>query len=155
MLGRVQPIMGSQGPNASLHAGIVNPQQEKAKSKHGFDTRKRGRKAEEVPSSKHLEIMNATRTQTYAEVGAKHQISRQRVGQIIRRWKKYVPVRSLRVQEIVPRVGMVQIPRRENRIHVVSFRLTATEVQLLQSRYPDMKSVDRAARGIVTKFLSI
>jgi len=99
--------------------------------------------------------MEATKTQTYAEVGAKFRISRQRVGQIVRRWKQYMPVRSLRVRKTDLGLETQHLPKKENRIHVISFRLTANQLELLQLRYPDMKSVDRAAREIVVKVLSI
>jgi len=117
---------------------------------------RRGRRAAANPTAEHLQILAATRTRTYEQVGSEFGISRQRVGQIMRRWKKYSPVRPLRMQEKPSKKRVDKLPvEKENRIHVVSFRLTESEVELLKARYPDAKSVDRAARGIVSKFLSL
>lgn len=117
---------------------------------------RRGRRAAANPSAKHLEILAATRTKTYEQVGAVFGMSRQRVGQIIRRWKVHLPVRPLRVPEKISKERANLLPvEKENRIHIVSFRLTELEVELLRIRYPEAKSIDRAARGIVTKFLSL
>ena len=116
----------------------------------------RGKKPAASPSSLHLKILNATKNQTYGEIAAVHEISRQRIGQIVRRWKQYLPVRTLSPKKNVLRDQADGTPvKKENRIHVVSFRLTDAEFQLLQLRYPEMKSADRAARGIVTRFLSL
>lgn len=109
-----------------------------------------------IPNERHLQILAATKTKTYAEVGSDFDVSRQRVAQIVERWKQYSPIRPLRSRTAIPtKEPMRSIIKKENRIHIVSFRLTSSEVQLLQTRYPEMKSVDRAARGIVTKFLSL
>jgi hypothetical protein len=117
---------------------------------------RRGRKAAAAPSQKHLDILNATRTQTYQQVGAQYGCSRQRVGQIVRRWKAYVPIRPLPTCKTVASRPVEQgRPAREVKACVISFRVTATEIQLLRQRYSDQKSVNRAARSIVTKVLSI
>ena len=116
----------------------------------------RGRKPAASPSSFHLKILSATKDQTYGEIAAMHGVSRQRIGQIVHRWKRYLPVRTLRPKKNVLRDQAERRPvKKENRVHVVSFRLTNAEFQLLQLRYPEMKSADRAARGIVTRFLSL
>ena len=52
----------------------------------GAVKRKRGRRAAAVPSTHHLQILKATKSQTYEEVAAQHGVSRQRVGQIAKRW---------------------------------------------------------------------
>ena len=149
-------MVGAMRSSESLHNCIVNPQQEKAKSKCDFAPKKRGRKAAKVPSSRHFEILLATKTQTYEQVGAAHDISRQRVGQIAQRWKEYLPVRPLQSREVIKNGCGDQPPRKkEKRIHIVSFRLTEAEVELLQHRYPEAKSVDRAARGVMTRALLI
>lgn len=128
------------------------------KKNRNFEIRRerRGRKAAVAPSRKHLEILNATRTQTYQQVGAQYECSRQRVGQIVRRWRAYVPVRSLPTRKAVTSRPVEQGRReREVKACVISFRLTVTEVQLLRQRYGDLKSVNGAARSIVTKVISI
>ena len=116
----------------------------------------RGRKLAASPSSLHLKILSATKNQTYGEIAALHGVSRQRIGQIVRRWKQYLPVRTLCPKKNAPSepIGGPHV-KKANRVHVVSFRLTDAEFQLLQRRYPETKSADRAARGIVTKFLSL
>jgi hypothetical protein len=115
----------------------------------------RGRKRSNSPSSLHLKILGAAKNQTYGEIAAIHGVSRQRIGQIVQRWKQYLPVRTLRPKNNVIRDHAQRPPvKKENRVHVVSFRLTDAEFQMLQLRYPEMKSADRAARGIVTRFLS-
>jgi hypothetical protein len=146
------------GQLASPENVATRPSLKTCSSKEAIEplVRGRGRRALEVPSEKHFEILAATRTQTYEQVGSLFGISRQRVAQIIRRWKQYSPVRTLRSREIghaksAPRLRI----KKENRIHIVSFRLTDSEVKTLQARYPEMKSADRAARGIVTRFLSL
>lgn len=147
-------LKGNQcAPN--IHASIVEADEPKAKANCERE-HKRGRPKISLPNQKHLEILRATRTQTYEQVGAAFGISRQRVGQIIRRWKRYSPIRLVRSQKnplLEPAVGLRV--KKENRVHIVSFRLTDSEFQMLRLRYPEMKSADRAARGIVTRFLSL
>jgi hypothetical protein len=142
-------------PERSIHKGIVASSSQKANSNYVIGLSRRGRKAAIEPTLRHRQILAATKTHTYAEVGAKFNISRQRIAQIAKRWKRYLPIRSLpsRIVNETEEVTCVET-KKENRIHIVSFRLTNSEVQALQDRYPDMKSVDRAARQIVTKFLS-
>lgn len=140
----------------NVHDEIVASSSQKANSNCDQGLKGRGRKAATKPTERHLQVLTATKTQTYAEVGAKFNLSRQRIGQIVERWKQYLPTRSLplRVANEIKEANCPKI-KKENRIHIVSFRLTNSEVQLLQARYPEMKSVDKAARGIVTKFLSL
>lgn len=140
----------------NVHDEIVASSSQKANSNCDQSPKQRGRKTATKPTERHLQVLTATKTQTYAEVGAKFNLSRQRIGQIVRRWKQYLPTRSLpsRVANEIKEAIAPKI-KKENRIHVVSFRLTNSEVKLLQTRYPEMKSVDKAARGIVTRFLSL
>jgi hypothetical protein len=150
-----EALLNGNQRTPNIHASIVEADEPKAKANCERE-RKRGRPAISRPNQKHLEILRATRMQTYEQVGAAFGISRQRVGQIIRRWKQYSPVRLLRSQKnplLEPAAGLRV--KKENRVHIVSFRLTDAEFQLLQLRYPEMKSADRAARGIVTRFLSL
>jgi len=152
----VQLVLNYMQYDENTHNQILPTHLPKAKTKWRSPNERRGRKAAKVPSGRHLEILKATKTQTYEKVGASYGISKQRVAEIARRWKEYLPVRSLPAPKAIRNRCEDEPPRRrENRIHVVSFRLTDSDVQLLRSRYPEMKSVDRAARGIVTKFLSI
>ena len=142
-------------PQRNMHDGIVASSSQKANSNYDIGLKRRGRKTAIEPTLRHRRILAATKTHTYAKVGAKFNISRQRIAQIAKRWKQYLPIRPLpsRVAKETKEVTCVET-KKETRIHVVSFRLTDSEVQALQNRYPDMKSVDRAARQIVTKFLS-
>jgi hypothetical protein len=118
--------------NPNWHEAIVAMHSEKAKSKCHSGQQKRGRKAARMPSSKHLEIVRATKTQTYAQIGSQYNISKQRVGYIVRRWKEYVPVRLLGAPRPVPKNDAGGLPRKkENRIHIVSFRLADADVQSL------------------------
>ena len=145
------------GPSVNiLHVGIVSSKAENAKVKNDAIVKKRGRVAAAQPHKRHFEILRAIRTQTYEKVGDAFGVSRQRVGQIVRRWKQYSPVRPLPAPKRLSKERADLLPvEKENRIHVVSFRLTESEVELLRIRYPEMKSIDRAARKIVTKFLSL
>jgi hypothetical protein len=119
-------------------------------------TQRRGRRALDVPSERHLSILRALSAQTYEQVASTRGISRQRVGQIVKRWKRFLPDRTLRSQKNALSESTAELRvKKEKRVHVVSFRLTDAEFQLLQLRYPEMKSPDRAARGIVTRFLSL
>lgn len=137
----------------NLHACIVSANVENAKVKSRATLKKRGRTAAARPHKRHIEILRAIRTQTYEKVGDAFGVSRQRVGQIVRRWKQYSPVRPLRMPS--EKCADLLPVKKENRIHIVSFRLTESEVESLRVRYPEAKSIDRAARGIVSKFLSL
>lgn len=142
--------------NKNVHDEIVALSSQKANSNCDQGLKRRGRKAAAKPTVRHLQVLIATKTHTYAEVGAKFDLSRQRIGQIVRRWKQYLPTRSLPLRAAnESKEASCPKVKKENRTHIVSFRLTNSEVQLLQTRYPEMKSVDKAARGIVTKFLSL
>src|SRR6185436_13116109 len=103
-----------------------------------------------------LKILKATKTKTYEQVGDEFDVSKQRVSQITQRWKRYLPVRPLVIKEATTNALPDLLPSKvENKIHVISFRMTESEVKLLRSRYPELKSVNHAARGIVTKVLTI
>jgi hypothetical protein len=124
--------------------------------KRGMPRLKRGRKAAAVPPPKHLQILAAIKNRTYQEVGAEHGLTRQRVAQIIKRWKKFAPIRPIVTRKPVAReCGAVAPRKKEVRNHIISFRLSETEFALLQCRYPEAKSVDRAARGVVSRALLI
>lgn len=154
--GAVHAAASRQIQDNDAHEEIVVARLEKAKTKYGPAKRQRGPKPAVVPNRRHLEILLATRNQTYEEVGTARGISRQRVAQIADRWREYLPIRSLQKRQVVENASNGKPKRkRENRVHVISFRLTDSEFRLLRSRYPEVKSVDRAARSIVTKFLSI
>src|SRR4051794_25495373 len=80
----------------SQHEGILSLHSQKAKAKWTSSKRKRGPARALMPSVRHLQILGATKTETYERIAARFQISRQRIGQIVQRWKSYVPIRSLR-----------------------------------------------------------
>jgi hypothetical protein len=122
----------------------------------GTFKRKRGRRAAAVPSKHHLEILRATKFQTYQEVAAHPGISRQRVGQIVQRFKHLVPVRRLPLRKSGGAPVTEEAPKKkEKRVHIISFRLTPTELQLLRQRYPELRSANHVARGILTKVLTV
>lgn len=135
--------------NGACHIGTPN-------TKPGIREERRGRKAATVPSPKHLEILNATRIETYQQVGARHGCSRQRIGEIVRRWPSYAPVRSLPKQKPAESCPTGTPPKvKENKNHIICYRLTTAEAEMLRERYRGMKSINRVARHIVTKVLSI
>jgi hypothetical protein len=145
---------GFKGAIARAQLFQTDPAEESRRGRSG----RRGRRAATIPNRHHLEVMEATKNHTYEEVATQHGISRQRVGQIVRRWKHLLPVRRLPFRKSVGGSVIEEIPKRkkkENRIHVLSFRLTSGEMQSLRQRYPKIKSANHAARGIVTKFLTI
>jgi hypothetical protein len=147
---------GLQSSNESAHTEIVGLPDENAKPKSGLAQRKRGRPTAEVPSQRNLHILLGTTTHTYEEVGMSHGISKQRVSQVVRRWKEYLPV-----QPLLPRPALKKrcedepTGKKERKAHVVSFRLTSAGMKLLHCRYPEMKSAAYAARAIVMKLLSL
>lgn len=135
---------------------IMRPLGKNAKPKSQPRLRKRGRPAAEVPSQRNLHILLEARARTYEEVGAAHGVSKQRVGQVVRRWKQYVPVPPAPKRTAVKMRKKDEVAeKKEKRIYVVSFRLTPAEMKLLHFRCPEIKSAARAARAIVRKILSL
>jgi transposase-like protein len=122
----------------------------------GLPKRRRGRRAFLRPTPELQRILELVREHGVVETARRIGVSKQRVSQIAQRWKDYLPVRALRVQAPVGGDRGKEIAKRkEPRIRVISFRLSLTELQLLRQRYPEVKSVGQAARGIVTAVLSI
>ncbi len=118
--------------------------------------KKRGRKAALVPSEKHLEILNAVRTETYQEIGVRYGCSRQRIAQIVRRWRDHLPLRPLRPR--IPPEGCSMDKTalaKEIKNHVICFRVTAKEAHLLRQRYSHLKSINHAARHILAAVISV
>jgi hypothetical protein len=124
--------------------------------KFGLPVRRRGRRPLLQPTSAGRRILELVRAHGIAETARRVGVSKQRVSQIARRWKEYLPVRPLSARTVGKNEREEGPTRKkENRIRVVSFRLSPTEVTLLRQRYPEVKSVCQAARGIVTGVLSI
>jgi hypothetical protein len=147
-------ILSTTGTETKLKRGAADNGDDCKPPK--LNQERRGRKVAAKPTVKHLKILRATKLQTYEQVGSQFNISKQRVGAIARRWKEHLPIRSLKLPKSVETKTEGQaLRKKERRIHVISFRLTETEVGQLRLRYPDKKSVDRAAREIVSKFLAV
>ena len=144
-----------QASNKSVHIEILGLPGENAKPKSGLVRRKRGRPPAVVPSRRNLEIVLATQTKTYEEVGASHGLSKQRVSKIAQRWKAYLPVPTPPTRQLPPTDVVVATAKRESRPHVISFRLTEAEMRPLRSRCAGMKSLNQVAREILLKVLSI
>src|SRR5262249_6548637 len=67
-----------------------------------------------------------------------------------------VLARSPRLRASQKRKGVVgSRATRENRIYVISFRLTHTELELLRQCSGEFKSLNRAARGLMTEVLHL
>jgi hypothetical protein len=141
------PITDNAELKHERHAESLHPSSAREKFKSGAAPGRRGRQPATAPTSRQLEMLLATRNHTYEEVGAARGISRQRVAQIAHRWSEYLPIRPLPKREVVENAENGKPKRKKlNRIHVISFRLTDPEFRLLRCRYPEVKSVDRAAR---------
>lgn len=60
-------------------------------TKTGTPLRKRGRKPQEQPTPRQLEIIKLASVYTYDQVGAKFGMEKQSVHRIVKRWRHYVP----------------------------------------------------------------
>ncbi len=140
--------------NEHVHKEILVLTKQKANTNRGSADRKRGRKPDVVPSPKHFQVLLATATQTYDAVAATHSITKQRVGQIVRRWREYLPVRPPLEPKQADNVD-VRAKKKQKKEYIISFRITSPEIELLRCRYPEAKSASRAARRILMSFLSL
>lgn len=116
--------------------------------KAGLPLRKRGRWQLLEPTAKQKEILRLARTQTYAEVGSRFGLSKQRVSQLVRRWSDWKGPNGSE-----PRKSCRQKPV------VVSFRLDDASYKHLRDllNHPWFKrlgSTGAAAREIVHDFLA-
>jgi len=117
---------------------------------------RRGRKAAKLPSARHLEILKATKSHTYEEVGQQYGFSKQRVAQIAKRWRDFLPIRPLAARKQSSNYFRPQARTpKEIRTEVISFRLTTAELQKLQQHVPNTKSPNQVARRIVLQVISI
>ena len=87
-----------------------------------------------MPSARHLEIMEAVRHATMEEVGSRYGCSKQRVFQVVDRWRNWMVREGLRTPtpacEPAPRA---KLPKKPARDLMVSFRLASPEADALLS----------------------
>ena len=122
----------------------------------GMQPLKRGRKTAVAPSQRHLQILMAVRSDTYERVGARYNISKQRVFSIVRRWKNF-PLPQL-LDKATPALTCSTPTasatlKKEIRPYVISFRLTHGEMNSLRCHQPVGLSNCETARDILTKAL--
>jgi len=58
--------------------------------KYGFPKLQQGRRPAIKPSKRHMQILRATNSLTYEQVGAIHGVSKQRVANVVRRWRSFI-----------------------------------------------------------------
>jgi hypothetical protein len=100
----------------------------------GLQLRGRGRKASTAPSARHLEILEAVREATMAEVGSRYGCSKQRVFQVVDRWRDWMArdecPAPMPDSEPEHRAQLQKKPAREL---IISFRLASSEADALLS----------------------
>ena len=116
--------------------------------KAGLPLRKRGRWQLPEPTAKQQQILRMVRTQTYAEVGSRFGMSKQRVSQVVRRWSGWTKPKGSRARK-----------NRRQKPRVVSFRVDNTSYDCLRRllKHPWFKSLGStggAAREIVHRYLA-
>ena len=116
--------------------------------KAGLPLRKRGRWRLTEPTAIQKKILRLARTQTYAEVGFRFGMSKQRVSQLVRRWSGWTAPKGSEARKT-----RIQKPR------VVSFRVDDASYQRLSEllKHPWFKrlgSTGGAAREIVYQYLA-
>jgi DNA-binding CsgD family transcriptional regulator len=127
----------------------ISPSTLTARAKRaGLPLRKRGRWQLPEPTAKQKRILRLVRTGTYAEVGSKFGMSKQRVSQVVRRWGGRTHPKGREVRK-----NRRQIPR------VVSFRVDHASYECLREllKHPWFKrlgSTGGAAREIVYQYLA-
>jgi transposase len=124
--------------------------------KLGLPPKQRGRWRNEKPSTRQQAILGQLKDLSGAEVARRNQVSRQRIHQIAKRWSPIVKPEHEGVTEFSvnsPAVASGQ------RVHVISFRLSTTEISALlakrnQSSVQPDASANQVARAVVSRFLS-
>ena len=116
--------------------------------KAGLPLRKRGRWQLLEPTAKQKQILRLVRTQTYAEVGSKFGMSKQRVSHVVRRWSGWTQPKGRGARE-----------NRRRKPYVVSFRVDNTSYDCLREllKHPwfkRLRSTGGAAREIVYRYLA-
>lgn len=114
----------------------------------GLPLRKRGRWQLLEPTAKQKQILRLVRTQTYAEVGFRFGMSKQRVSQVVRRWSGWNQPRGRAARE-----------NRRQKPRVVSFRVDDASYDRLHEllKHPwfkRLRSTGGAAREIVYRYLA-
>jgi hypothetical protein len=122
-------------------------------SKSCVPLRKRGRKPSETPTLRQVQILRAVQCSTYGEVAQHFDVSRQRIHQIVKRWRPLLPDVGQRRKE-QRRPQRQPKPKKDRLPHVVSFRVSDGHFNLLQQRRHTGDSANDAAREIVIKFLN-
>jgi transposase len=112
-----------------IHPSIVTYMAKRA----GLSLRGRGGRPRVEPSAKVQEILLEAWTTTYAEAAVRFNVSKQRVGQLVKRWHAWA-VAQFGPREIKPQdvqVEQVPCPANPVRPHVITFRVTDSELAKL------------------------
>jgi hypothetical protein len=125
--------------------------------KLGLTPKKRGRWRRKRPSGHQQVILRQLKDLSGAEVARRNQLSRQRVHQIAKRW---LVAKDPPTHEGITEFSEKSTTRANGRrVHVISFRLSLTEVSALLAERRQLTvsraaSANQVARAIVSKFLS-
>lgn len=127
----------------------ISPSTLTARAKRaGLPLRQRGRWQLTEPTAKQKQILRLVRTHTYAEVGSRFGMSKQRVSRLVGRWSGWTGPKGSESRKI-----RTQKPR------VVSFRVDNASYDCLREllKHPwfkRLRSTGGAAREIVYRYLS-
>ena len=122
----------------------------------GFAPLKRGRKKYSQPTERQLEILKALRTETLNSVGSRYGFSRQYVWSLAKRWANYTLPEEFPVVEVKPdcsALAVVPIAKKEIRPFVISFRLTAAQMDRLRGCHAGNLSANKTARQLLDRAL--
>ena len=124
--------------------------------KKGFAPLKRGRKTFAKPTEQQIEILKAIRMETLNAVGSRYGFSRQYVWSLAKRWADY-PLpdepQVLEVKSVHPAPAEITAANKEVRPFVISFRLTAAQMNRLRGCTAGNLSANKTARQLLDKAL--
>jgi hypothetical protein len=126
----------------------------------GWPARRRGRTTAAEPPPRVRQMLEQAWQRSYGEVAKEHAVSKQRVGQIVRRWGAWAaaawghrragrPVRPPRIR---------QVRRGRPKTHILTFRIDAETASMLERRRrtapeASTRSVHDMARQLVIRHL--
>ncbi len=110
-----------------------------AAKRAGLPLRERGRKPETSPSPATQKIIREAWQHTYESVARRHGLSKQRVGQVVCRWRDWAVLhfgsRKTKLEKSLRKPEPIQKSPRRLRPHVISFRVSeSTLAEILQNR---------------------
>lgn len=159
-------VMYRTSPNTTAEIaarfGLTASSVTNAAKQAGLRLRHRGRKPLSSPSPASEEILREAWCDTYANVGRRHRLSRQRVGQVVGKWHDWAvmqfgPRKFNSGQRLLKSEPIRKSPR-PVQPHVISFRVTDSVFAEILRYHPDDKqtrkrSPHRAARSLLLQVL--